>query len=210
MEKRGDPLVPLLASAVAAVVVGAVLFVFFPRLERWLQRRSGDALLAPVPARDTPVGVWVSSSADGAALLLEYFSDPASEAEVHGALRGGAPHLLLLTACNVSGPEPLVVDLTSSGVAGPGGATVAVAAANLLRHDVAPALLPVLKALGAVARLEVPRGRSGQMLLAAYEDPRPLPELSAGALRFERREVTRVALATWRSRPDLRALGGSG
>ncbi len=210
MEKRGDPLVPLLGSAVAAVVVGAILFVFYPRLERWIERREGAAIADVLPARDAPVGVWVCRTVEGAALLLEYFSDPASEQEVHAALRAGAPHLLLMTVCNVSGPDPLTIDLVDAGLKLGSGATAAIPAANLLRRDIEPSLLPVLGALGAVARLDVPRGRSGQILFAAFADPSKEPHLLAGTLRFERTEVTRVALAAWRSRPGLDALGGAG
>jgi hypothetical protein len=75
-------------------------------------------------------------------------------------------------------------------------------AAFVLRPDAGEALLTVLRGLGAVARLEVAKGRSGQALLVTEGDPRRRTAFVSGDLRFERRELQRRVLASWQNRPD--------
>jgi hypothetical protein len=201
MRERGDPLVPVLGAAVAAVVTGAVLFVFYPRVERALRGDGACVPLLPQP-RDARVPVWVCRSVEGVALLVEPFAAAGSESALDDSLRGGPHHLLRLFVCNFAGPEAFTLDLPPGGVHGHEGGTAATPVAALLREGLPPERAAVLRGLGAVMRLEVARGRQGQALLASYGDPRARPALVIGTLRFERREVALHALASWRNRPD--------
>ncbi|MFQ5844300.1 MAG: hypothetical protein ACE5JG_04850 [Planctomycetota bacterium] len=166
MRRLSDPVVPLLGAAVSAVVVGAFLFVFLPRISRWLQGTPSRPSIPSVRPPDAPVGVWVSRSHPGCALLLEPLP-PGLEAgnghprrdALQGVLRDGPYHLLLLTVCNFEGPEVLTVRLPPGGLAGAGGLRV-VPVAQRLRPDVPPVLRVVLRALGDRSELVVPR-RSG-------------------------------------------------
>jgi len=201
MRERSDPLVPILGSAVAAVVLGALLFVFYPRVSRWVSG-DGPAVDAHPPSPDASVPVWVCRSVEGVALLIEPFSDPSSEATLNAVLRNAPHHLLRVTVCNFAGPDVFSLDLPSYAFRTPEGHPSATPVASLLREGIAPDLLAVVGGLGAVARLDVARGHQGQALLAALGNPAPRPVLVAGELRFERREVAAQKLASWRDHPD--------
>jgi len=196
-------LLPFLATAVFTVVVGAIAIVFWPRVAAWVDANGAVVVQAP-PSPTETVPVWVCRTADGVALILE--PGDANEERLNGALEGGPYHYLRLTVYNFDRPTSFVLDLPSAGLASPEGGPNARPAAALVPAGTEEHLRVVLRGLGAVERLAVERGRAGQALLVVPKDPSRRTAFVHGDLRFERREVQRIALAAWRRKPDLEQL----
>ncbi|MHC4959777.1 MAG: hypothetical protein ACYTGN_15550 [Planctomycetota bacterium] len=197
--KRTDPMVPILASAVGLVVVGAIGLVFYPRVARMLgPDRAQIRGVRPSPASTIPV--WVCRSVEGVALLLEGLG---ATQEIDAAVEDGPYHYLRLSVVNFGGDEPYVVPL-SGALTSPGGGPSAVAVARILKGDVPGHLQPVLRGLGAVEGLEVAKGHRGQALFGLKNDPASRSAFALGSLMFERRELERQTIAAWRRDPDLK------
>ena len=88
MAKRTDPLIPILASSVAFVVVGAIVLVFYPRV-RDLIGPEQDSVVGTRASEQVGVPVWICRSEEGVALLIEPWLDAESSKVLGGALRGG-------------------------------------------------------------------------------------------------------------------------
>lgn len=200
---RADPVVPLLASAVVAVVLGSILFVFYPQVSRLLASREGAVTGGHAPA-DTKVPLWVCRTVEGTAIFLEPFPSSRDERLLQESLLREPRFFLLLSVYNFAGPEVVTIDMPAGGFTTPEGGTAATPAAALLRSNLPRQVLSVLHGLGAVSRLEVARGRTGQALLVAFNDPRFVSSFVSGTLVFERREVSLGALASWRRLPDMK------
>ncbi len=205
MSNRSDPMVPILGSAVTLLVIGASLFVFYPAYRQWQARDSG-AVVGHPPSPAEPLPVWVCRSEPGVAMLLEALAagDPAGAAYPLPALEGGPYHLLRLSVFNFDGRDPLAVALPEEGFASPEGGPPALPAVSRLRPDASPKDLAVLRGLGAVEALEVPRGRRAQALLVIRGDPAARTAFVSGALSFTRRTVARQTLAAWYAEPALK------
>lgn len=203
MRKRQDPLVPILGSAVAVVVLGAIVLVFVPRISRWFGPDeafvTGETLS---PASRVPV--WVCRGVEGVALLLESRFDAAAEKALDAAFDGGAHHYLTLTVYNFARSEPFVLTPPVEGMPSPEGGPPAVPAFLRLRADLPAHLAAVVLGLGAAPGLRVERGHMGHLLLALDADPEERGAFACGALIFERRVVARRFLAAWQRRPDLK------
>ncbi|MHC4547442.1 MAG: hypothetical protein ACYTEZ_01585 [Planctomycetota bacterium] len=201
MRQRSDPLVPLLAAAVAVVVVGAIGLIFYPRLSRWLGPDRAFVVGAP-PSPTATVPVWICRTEDGVALMLEAGSDAGTAETLDRALEDGPYRYLRLSVYNFGRPHAFALELPQAGFTSPEGGAPALPAAARLRADVADHLRAVLRGLGAVARLDVAQGRTGHALLVTKQDPERRTAFVSGALRFERKEVQRRVLASWQRRPD--------
>jgi hypothetical protein len=201
MRERSDPLVPLLGLAVALVVVGAFGVVFYPRVVRWLGPHEASVVGEP-PSPTATVPVWISHTEDGVALVLEADWDKGTARVLDGALEGGPYRYLRLSVYNFAREGVFLLELPRAGFVSPEGGEPARPAAFVLRADAAEHLQAVLRGLGAVARLEVEKGRSGHALLVTAEDPQRRTAFVSGELRFERRELQRHVLASWQKRPD--------
>jgi len=201
MRERTDPLVPLLGLAVALVVVGAFGVVFYPRFVRWLGPHEASVVGEP-PSPTATVPVWISRTQDGVALVLEADSDVGTARALDLALEGGPYSYLRLSVYNFAREAEFLLELPRAGFASPEGGEPARPAAFVLRPDASEHLQTVLRGLGAVARLEVAKGRSGHALLVTEGDPRRRTAFVSGELRFERRELQRRVLASWQKRPD--------
>ena len=59
---------PILGSAVALVVVGAIALVFYPRVARWFGPKESSVGVS-VASPTATVPIWVCRSVDGVALL---------------------------------------------------------------------------------------------------------------------------------------------
>lgn len=201
MRERLSPLIPVLGSAVALVVIGAIALVFYPRVSRWFgpEKASVAARTASPIARVT---VWVCRSIQGVALLVEDGYEKAAGEVLDGALEGGPYHYLRVFVYNFDREEPFVFELED--FVSPTGGDPATPAANRLRADLPEHKRTVLNGLGAVRRLEVAKGRRGQALLVLSADPASRPSFVSGNLIFERREVERLRLAEWRALPNLK------
>ena len=201
MRERSDPLVPLLALAVALVVVGAFGVVFYPRIVRWLGPHEASVVGQP-PSPTATVPVWISRTEDGVALVLEADSDVGTARTLDRALEGGPYRYLRLSVYNFAREGVFSMELPREGFASPEGGEPARPAVLALRPDAADHLQAVLRGLGAVARLEVAKGCSGHALLVIAADPRRRTAFVSGELRFERRELQRQVLASWQRKPD--------
>ena len=201
MRERSDPLVPLLGLAVALVVLGAFGVVFYPRVVRGLGPHEASVVGEP-PSPTATVPVWISHTEDGVALMLEADWDGGTARALDGALEGGPYRYLRLSVYNFAREESFLLELPRAGFASPEGGEPARPAVFVLRPDAAEHLQAVLRGLGAVARLEVAKGRSGYALLVTPEDPQRRTAFVSGELRFERRELQRRVLASWQKRPD--------
>lgn len=202
MRQRSDPLTPILGSAVALVVVGAIGLFFYPRISRWFgPARPSVASVSSSPA--TKVPVWICRSVEGVALLLETQLDEASARVIDRALTGGRYHYLRLSVYNFGrdGSYALALD---EGLASPEGGPRARTVASLLRKDLPAHERPVLLGLGAVASIEVAKGHHGQILLALAADPATRGSFAGADLMFERRVLERQTLAQWQDNPDLK------
>jgi hypothetical protein len=200
MRARTDPLVPLLATAVSLVLIGAVGLVLYPRFARWLGPEEG-AVHGTMPGPDDPVPVWICRGVEGVALLLRGGVEEAVLAE---ALEGGPYQLLTLHVYNFSREEPFELVLPREGFASPEGGEPARPAFGLVRPDAPARLKPVLLGLGAVEALRVPKGHRAQALLAVRDDAARRTAFVSGVLTFERKELARQELARWEQRPDLK------
>lgn len=201
MSERADPLVPLLGLAVAFVVLGAFGVVFYPRIARWLGPHEASVVGEP-PSPTATVPVWISRTADGVALVIEADWDPGTAPDLDRGLEGGPYRYLRLSVYNFAHEGPFALNLPPQGFASPEGGEPARPAAAVLRVDAPAHLRAVLRALGAVERLEVAKGRSGHALLVTVADPQRRTAFVSGELRFERRELQRQVLASWQRRPD--------
>jgi len=204
MRERGDPLVPVLGVVVAIVVIGTVGFVFVPRVSAWMGATQ-PSVVGRAPSPSAPVPVWVSRAGDGVALMIEPGRDAGTAAVLDHGLRDGPWHYLLLTVYNFGGEEDFALDLPAKGLLSPEGGGNALPAAGLLRADAPDYLRAVLRGMGAVDRLVVAKGHTGQALLVVSGDPQRRSAFVAGPLRFERRELTRQSLAAWQQQPDWEA-----
>lgn len=207
MRQRTDPLVPVLAAAVSALVVGSVALVFYPRL-RDLIGPEAESVVGAVPDPEGPVPVWVCHAEPGVALMIEPVLDDPTAVELGRALRDGPWHFLRLTVHNFTGPATYSLNLPSAGYVSPEGGTPARPARALLRDDADPQAALVLRALGLAPSLRVEVGHQGQALLVIGDDPAGRTAFVSGTLRFERREVARRDLAAWLQKPDLASFEG--
>lgn len=201
MRERPDPLVPILGSAVALVVAAAITLHFYPRISRWIEVRSRESV-DPPPPPDDRVPVWVCRPEEGVALLLETGPEVAAASALDQALRAGPRHLLRLTVYNFAREEPYALALPPEGYDSPEGGPPALPAVALAAADPPPRLRVALEGLGFVDRVEVPKGRTGKLLLVVAEDPSLRTAFVSGALRFERRQLERRLLAAWQAKPD--------
>ena len=200
MRKRSDPLVPILGSLVALVVIGAIGLIFYPRIKRWLgpeKASIGGSFLAP----DAAVPVWVCRSVEGVALLLETH---APDEGLDDALSGGPYRYLRLSVYNFGRDETLGVPLGE--LRSPEKGPAAVPAADRLRNDLEKHQRTVLRGMGAVRSLSVRKGHRGQALFVLPDAGQDAPSggFALGAWMFERKELERVTLAKWRARPTLK------
>ena len=202
MRQRFDPLVPILGSAVALVVIGAAAFIFYPALSRFFG--PGQPAVAREQASPSAiVPVWVCRAESGVALMLESGCDQGSARALDRGLVGGPHRYLRLSVYNFARKEPFLLELPREGFDTPEGGPRARPAAHLLRPDAPAHLLAVLRGLGAVTDLRVGLGRNGHALLVVSGDPSSRTAFVSGRLRFERRELERLALASWRAQPAL-------
>jgi len=206
MSNRSDPMVPILGSAVTLLVLGASLFVFYPAYRQW---RAGDsgAVVGHPPSPTESLPVWICRSEPGVALLIEGLAgDPTKGAASRlAALQGGPYHYLRLSVFNFDGRDPLAITLPEAGFGSPEGGPPALPALPLLRAETSAKDLAVLRGLGAVGSLEVPRGRRGQALLVMRADPSSRTAFVSGGLTFTRHTVTRQTLAAWHAEPGMKA-----
>lgn len=189
-----------MATMVSVVVLAVVVLVFLPRI---LRPGDGDAL-DPPPGPTATVPVWACRSIAGAALLLQ--PHVPAQAGFAEAFRDGPYQFVLLTVHNFDGPDPVTIDFSSGLVSPEGGATLQ-PVGRLLKTPVPARWKTLFGALGTGSKIVVTRGRSGQMLLAVAGDPESDPvakrrAFQTGALKFERREISRSRLAAWLDRPD--------
>ena len=201
MAKRTDPLVPILASSVAFVVVGAIVLVFYPRV-RDLIGPEQDSVVGMRTSEQVGVPVWVCESEEGVALLIEPWLDPEAAQALGGALKGGPYHFLRLGIYNFAGESSYLFRIPDGGLSSPGGGRPALGSATLLRDEAAAHLRSVLFGLGAVRSVEVAKGQTAQVLLAIEESPENRTAFVSGDLRFERRLIPRGRLEAWRIQPD--------
>ena len=201
MRERSDPLIPILGSAVALVVIGAIGLVFYPRISRWFGPGQ-SSVTGQAESPNTRVPVWVCRSVEGVALIVEGGYTGAAAKILNGALEGGPYHYVRLSVYNFGQDETFSLELDR--FVSPSGGAAAVPAIRHLRADLEEHRQTVLRGLGAVAKLEVAKGRRGQALLVIKDDPGKRSSFVSGNLIFERREVERLRLATWRARPTLK------
>lgn len=202
MRHRADPLVPILGSAVALLVVFTVGFIFYPRVAHWLEVRSSPALERN-GERERNVPVWVCRSEEGVALILRPAPDLDAAAALEPALAPGTRRYLLLSVYNFAREAPYVFSVPQEGLASPEGGPRATPVSRLVRPEAPEHLRAILRGLGAADRVQVEPGHCGKLLLAADGEPAPGTAFAAGSLRFERREIGRRTLAAWEARPDL-------
>ena len=197
MRERKDPLLPLLATAVSLVLVGAV-FHFYPRFARWLGSNEA-AVAGQVQSPGDAVPVWVCRGVEGVGLILRGGRE---DDGLGAAFEGGPYRFLTLHVYNFARAEAFELNLPEGGFVSPEGGDPAFPAARFVKEDAPARLRPVLLGLGAVTSLRVPMGHSGKALLAIRGDPAPRTAFVSGALTFERRELERRALAQFEQRPD--------
>lgn len=200
---RGDPVVPLLASAVAAIVLGSIVFVFYPHVADWIASQKAG-VSGRRDAAETEVPVWVCRNLEGVALFLEPYPDGSAERVLNEAMPQGPRNYLLLQVFNFAGPEKVSFDFTKEPLRAVDGVVLPQPAADLLRESVPPALIPVLRGLGAVHAIDVARGRSGQALFVVFGDASRHAAYALGDLQFDLRRVALGKLAGFRRSPDLK------
>lgn len=200
MTKRTDPLVPILASSVAFVVVGATVLVFYPRV-RDLIGPEMDSVVGVRTSEQIGVPVWLCRSEDGVALLIEPCFDEEAAKVVGAALKGGPYHFLRLGIYNFGRESPYLFRIPEAGLSSPGGGKPACATAALLRPEAPAHLRTVLAGLGSVQSIEVGKGNSAQALLAVEDAPGNRTAFVSGGLRFERKVIQRIRLESWRIHP---------
>jgi hypothetical protein len=195
--------VPVLGSAVAVVVIGAIGLVFYPRISRWFgpDRESVSAVAASPTAK---VPVWVCRSVEGVALLLDCGPQENARERLDGALTREGLFLIRLEVFNFAREAPFVLTLKGAGLASPEGGPRARPASSALRAGLSDPERAILRGMGAVDSLEVAKGHRGQALLVLATDPALRTSFATGELIFERREVERRTLAAWRQEPDLK------
>ncbi|MHC4953371.1 MAG: hypothetical protein ACYTGZ_05730 [Planctomycetota bacterium] len=203
--QRTDPLIPILASAVALVCLGAILLVFYPRV-RSLVAEGRGAVVRSVPPEGGRVPLWVCRSEKGVAILIEprVLTGTTTDAALDALLGGGPNHYLRLSIYNFGRADSYRLSVPDSGFDSPEGGARLIPCAALLPETMDAAGRTLLLGLGATQSLEVPTGRRGQILLVVSADVAGRTAFVSGGLRFERREVPRLALAKFRQRPDLR------
>jgi len=204
VNKRSDPLIPILGSAVSLVVLGAILLVFYPRVSSWFENGE-DAVVLSLPALEEEVPLWTCSPRAGVALLIEPLdlAGPATDPALDTMLVGGPYHYLRLSVYHFEGDDPYRIDLPAQGFDSPEGGPRLVPASARLARGLDASARTVLTGLGAVPSLLLEPGRHGQILLVAGGDLSGRTGFVSGGLRFERRAVTRYALAAWHERPEL-------
>jgi hypothetical protein len=205
VRQRSDPLIPILGTAVTLVCLGAVLLVFYPRISSMMADRQGG-VVRPVPADDAVLPLWVCRTEEGVALLIEpaALSGETTDAALDGLLGGGPYHYLKLSVYNFGRAEAYRLELPAAGFDSPEGGPRLVPTGVLVPEATDLAARRVLHGLGAVRLLEVPPHASGQALLAVTQDVSKRTGFVSGTLRFERREITRLALAQWHDSPALK------
>jgi hypothetical protein len=206
VHKRSDPLIPILGSAVSLVVLGAILLVFYPRVSAWFEKDEGAVVLS-LPAPGEVVPLWTCSPRPGVALLIEMLdiAGEAADPALDSMLAGGPYLYLRLSAYHFEGDEPYRIDVPGAGFDSPEGGARLLPAAACLRPDLDAAARSVLAGLGAVGSLDLESGRQGQILLVATGDVSTRTAFLSGSLKFERRAVTRYALAAWHEEPRLQS-----
>jgi hypothetical protein len=206
VHKRSDPLIPILGSAVSLVVLGAILLVFYPRVSAWFEQDEGAITLSR-PAPEEPVPLWTCSPRPGVALLIEMLdlAGEATDPALDSMLTGGPYHYLRLSVFHFEGEAPYRLTAPGTGFDSPEGGVRVLPAATRMRPDLDAAARTVLAGLGAVPGLDVEPGRQGQILLVAAEDVAARTAFVSGPLKFERRAVTRYALAAWHEEPELQS-----
>ncbi len=206
MNQRSDPLVPILGTAVSLVVIASVFFVFYPRLRaHWAD--EDNPVVSNTQDPDGVVAVWLAR-ADGVALVVSEHGDAGEAAVLSSGMRAGPHRFLMLTIYNFERETPFTYEVPSTGLSSPEGGAPAMAAATLLRPDAPAALAPILAALGPSPRVTVAPGHLGQILLVVPDNPAQRTAFVNGTQRFERRELTRRSLASWRSGPTLKEFEG--
>ncbi len=200
MERRNDPLVPILGSLVAIAVLASLVFLV-PGITQWF-RSTPDAVAGESLSPTKPIEIWLGQDGDdGITLVLEPLTDQKAARRLDTAMRDGPYHYLSLTVYNFARDEPYMLDV-NKGLASPDGGARLETAAKLRRADAPPHLRAVLDGLGGgKAQLTVRRGEQGQLLLVVREAPTNRTAFVSGHLRLERREVTRRTLAVWRAHP---------
>jgi len=212
---RSDPLIPILASAVTLVCLGAVLLVFHPRLRAILDE-GRDGVVRSVAPSDGKVPLWICRSEDGVALLLEPIDLSAAMTDARSAgmsdraldtmLASGEHQYLRLSVYNFGRDEDYTLALPTSGFDSPEGGARLVPCASLFPKSITPVSQKLMVGLGAVSSLTVPRGQHARALLAASgKNLSNRTAFQSGSLSFERREVARIVLAAWHQEPALRA-----
>lgn len=208
MQQRSDPLVPILGSAVALVVLGAVLVVFAPRVSEWLEERV-DTVVSPLPDATQPIPLWTCDAEPGVAMLIEplTLTGDGTDRELDKMLSGGPYRYYRLRVYNFEGKAAVQLDLESSGFDSPeGGARLLPASAKMLA-SVDARSRTILLGLGATTTLAIPPGESGQMLLVAAADVSARTSFTRGTLNFQRKEKARRDLAAWHAQPSLKQFG---
>ncbi|MHC4449558.1 MAG: hypothetical protein ACYS0E_05350 [Planctomycetota bacterium] len=205
MQKRSDPLIPILGSAVSLVVLGAILLVFYPRVSSWFAQDEA-AVIQPLVDLEEEVPLWKCTSTDGVAMLIEpmLMAGDGTDPALDSMLEGGPYRYLRLTVYNFDTGDSYRLELPGNGFDSPEGGARLLPAAARVRPGLSAVSRTVLSGLGSVPVLEVPPGRHGQILLVTTADVTARTAFVSGELRFERRKVTRYALAAWRERPEFK------
>lgn len=194
---------PLLGSAVTLLVIGAILFVFYPAFEQW-RARDSIAVVGHPPAPGETVPVWVCREVEGVALILEAGPEPSTMEALAGALEGGPYQFLRLSVLNFAQEAPYTLALPDAGLASPEGGPTALPAHALVKEAASPRQRLILRGLGALERIEVAKGKSGHLLLVVGGELSGRTAFVSGNLSFTRRVIERGTLAAWRASPDLR------
>lgn len=200
-ENRGDPFVPILASAVAAVVLGSIVFVFYPRVADWIASQ-GEGVRGGHVSRETKIPVWICRSEEGVALMLESYPELSSQGALRGPSGSTPREFLLLSVYNFAGPEVFSIDFERQPFRAVDGLVPAEPASDLLVESAPANLKAVLRGLGALPRLDVPRGRTGQALFVLYGSASRHASYAVANLQFDRKQVAAGRLAGWRRKPD--------
>jgi hypothetical protein len=205
MHKRSDPLIPILGSAVSLVVLGAILLVFYPRVSSWFDQDEA-AVIQPLVELDESVPLWTCAARKGVAMLIEpmVIAGDGTDPVLDSMLEGGPYRYLKLSVYNFGTADSFRLDVPGKGFDSPEGGPRLLPAAARVRPDLDAVSRAVLAGLGSKATLDVPPGRHGQMLLIAGADVSARTAFVSGALPFERKEVTRYALAAWREHPEFK------
>jgi len=201
MRERSDPLVPILGSAVFVVVVGAIGLVFYPRISRWFGPTESSVTGRGQEPEDA-VPIWVCRGVEGVAMVLEERFDDREARALDRGLIGRDHHYLRLTVCNFAREAPFPLTIDKGGLVSPEGGPAVYAAHELVREDAPRHVRFLLRAMGAVESITVPKGARGQILLVTPESTADRGSFALGPLLFERREVVRHTLASWQRAPS--------